>query len=81
MAKKTTKEEPRVRRSPSRRRSNEIEAPPTSAGDRTAVRAGHDPSPDEIAQRAYEIYLTRGGGHGGELDDWLEAERQLRRGH
>jgi len=32
----------------------------------------------EIAQRAYEIYEARGGSSGSELDDWTEAERQLR---
>ena len=37
-------------------------------------------SPDAIAKRAYEIYQSRGGSHGADLDDWLEAERQLRRG-
>lgn len=35
---------------------------------------------DAVARRAYEIYQTRGGNHGADLDDWLEAERQLRRG-
>jgi hypothetical protein len=32
---------------------------------------------EEIARRAYEIYLTRGGEPGRELDDWLQAERDL----
>lgn len=36
--------------------------------------------PDAVARRAYEIYQSRGGDHGADLDDWLEAERQLRRG-
>ena len=35
---------------------------------------------DAIAKRAYEIYQNRGGNHGADLDDWLEAERQLKRG-
>jgi len=33
---------------------------------------------EEIRQRAYEIYLSRGGAPGSELDDWLQAERELR---
>jgi Protein of unknown function (DUF2934) len=33
---------------------------------------------EEIRQRAYEIYLNRGGAPGSELDDWLQAERELR---
>jgi len=35
---------------------------------------------DAIARRAYEIYQGRGGQHGADLDDWLEAERQLKPG-
>lgn len=35
---------------------------------------------DAVARRAYEIYQNRGGNHGADLDDWLEAERQLKRG-
>ena len=33
---------------------------------------------EEIRQRAYEIYLERGAAPGFELDDWLQAERELR---
>jgi len=36
--------------------------------------------PDAVARRAYEIYQGRGGDHGADLDDWLEAERQLKPG-
>ena len=32
---------------------------------------------DRIALRAYELYLARGGSHGGDFDDWLAAEREL----
>jgi hypothetical protein len=35
------------------------------------------PANEEIATRAYEIYLERGGGHGGDVEDWLQAEREL----
>jgi oligoendopeptidase F len=38
-------------------------------------------SPDEeIRRRAYEIYFERGEQLGSELDDWLQAERELARG-
>ena len=33
---------------------------------------------DECAQRAYELYLARGGEDGRDLDDWLTAEREIR---
>lgn len=32
---------------------------------------------EEIRNRAYEIYLERGGQPGYELEDWLQAEREL----
>jgi hypothetical protein len=36
---------------------------------------------DEIQLRAYCIYIERGGQHGCELDDWLQAERELTEEH
>jgi hypothetical protein len=36
-----------------------------------------DRSYDDIASRAYDLFLSRGGQHGRDIDDWLEAERQL----
>jgi hypothetical protein len=36
------------------------------------------PSYEEIAEAAYRRYLERGGEHGRDFDDWLEAERTLR---
>ncbi|MBI2765941.1 MAG: DUF2934 domain-containing protein [Chloroflexi bacterium] len=33
---------------------------------------------EQLAIKAYEIYCARGGEHGHDLDDWIEAERQLR---
>jgi hypothetical protein len=35
---------------------------------------------DKVARRAYEIYESRGGQHGSDLDHWLEAERELKPG-
>lgn len=34
---------------------------------------------DRIAQRAYEIFKSRGGKSGRDLDDWLQAEKELAR--
>jgi Protein of unknown function (DUF2934) len=34
-------------------------------------------TPEKIEQRAYELYLERGGGDGDVLADWLAAEREL----
>jgi hypothetical protein len=35
------------------------------------------PSADEIAREAYSIYCERGCADGGDVSDWLEAERRL----
>jgi hypothetical protein len=32
----------------------------------------------DIARRAYDLYLARDHQHGHDLDDWLQAERELR---
>jgi hypothetical protein len=35
-------------------------------------------SQEEIARRAYELFLARGGEPGHEQEDWLQAESELR---
>ena len=35
------------------------------------------PTETQIQARAYEIFLGRGGQHGHEIDDWLQAEYEL----
>ena len=34
-------------------------------------------STDDIAERAYTIYVDRGRTHGFDREDWLRAEREL----
>jgi len=38
------------------------------------------PTEEEIAVRAYHIYLERGDAEGSPTDDWLQAERELTEG-
>jgi hypothetical protein len=35
------------------------------------------PTQEEIASRAYEIYLARGQEDGHDVDDWVQAEQEL----
>jgi hypothetical protein len=35
---------------------------------------------EQIAERAYEIYLARGGSDGQDWEDWLIAEREVLNG-
>jgi len=45
-----------------------------SAGDGDST----GPTYDEIAEAAYHRYLKRGGNDGGDFDDWVEAEKELK---
>jgi hypothetical protein len=49
--------------------------PETAVEEREGLQ--HSTREQEIRIRAYEIYLQRGGQPGHELDDWLQAEREL----
>ena len=57
--------------------SNEKSTEAERARSRAAAGPDGKSAHDEIRRRAYEIYLERGGQPGGELDDWLQAEREL----
>ncbi len=35
------------------------------------------PAREDIARRAYDLYEKRGGEPGHDMDDWLQAERDL----
>jgi hypothetical protein len=51
----------------------------TSTQRQRTKQAASAPTEEEIRCRAYEIYLERGAVSGGELDDWVRAERELNR--
>jgi len=61
---------------------NEITEPQvTSTKAKTGeVSVGNSARDEEIRRRAYEIYLERGEQPGRDLDDWLQAERELEGG-
>ncbi len=46
-----------------------------SVSETQAVRAL---SYEEIAQHAYGLYMARGASEGGAINDWLQAEHELR---
>jgi len=70
----------RMSMSSKRRRKGitEIQADSIQAGTRD-VSVGRSTRDEEIRRRAYEIYIERGEQPGRELDDWLQAERELKR--
>jgi hypothetical protein len=63
------------------RSKNPTEEVPVSTQPADAASSKSEPSTDEIARRAYEIFLERGGAHGNDADDWLQAELELRAAH
>jgi hypothetical protein len=55
-----------TRRQATRRAADqEVDAPPASV------------ARSEVERRAYERFMQRGGQHGDDVNDWLEAEREL----
>jgi hypothetical protein len=48
-----------------------------AVGNRPGVNDASAATDEAIAQRAYELYQARGGTHGADVDDWLQAEREL----
>jgi hypothetical protein len=55
----------------------------TPQTDDTFAALAHDsseyaPTEEEIRYRAYLLYIERGGGHGLDFEDWLQAERELK---
>ena len=93
MAKTTRKTEPTTGEKPAARRAKAAPAAgvekattrrrtKTAADSATASQpngqgGAHEPTHDEIALRAWSIYLDRGASHGQAMQDWLEAKRQL----
>lgn len=63
---------------PKRNGSTELQAASTQVETGVSVKdSAHD---EEIRRRAYEIYLERGQQPGREVDDWLQAQRELEGG-
>jgi hypothetical protein len=51
--------------------------PATARAKRTPIETL--PLEERIRSRAYELYVLRGNESGSELDDWLQAEEEIRR--
>jgi hypothetical protein len=41
------------------------------------IETKNPPSQQDIAQRAYELYIQRGSKPGKDIDDWVRAEKEL----
>ena len=75
MAKKTSANSP----TPSAPRKRTTKKPNgEAAGPVVPPVAPPDVTDDDIRVRAYHRYLERGGSHGADFDDWVEAEKDLK---
>jgi len=70
----------RAVRSTSKRVVDAVDAVKTEAMAYTEVtgRPNGRPSEDEVRVRAYQRYLERGATPGNDLEDWVEAEKELK---
>jgi hypothetical protein len=76
----TRKKEMSMSSKPKGNLSTGPQATTTQAADKGAAPVGSALRDEDIRLRAYEIYLERGEQAGHELEDWLQAERELERG-
>jgi hypothetical protein len=63
---------------PSKRKKKTTNTRIASARMTEAPSGGNSAGQERIRCRAYEIYLEHGEQPGNELEDWLQAERELR---
>jgi hypothetical protein len=64
-----------------RRKHGKVVTTPTAESNVLAGNQSATVRDRDIARRAYELYERRGGEHGRDLDDWIQAERELTRSH
>jgi hypothetical protein len=62
-----------------KRTENTSNVVPMPANESITAASGNAPelTDGDIARRAFEIFCERGCRHGHDLDDWLQAEREL----
>ena len=66
---------------PRRNECTEPQATEAPGGEERAAGTGRNSALDEeIRRRAYQLYVERGGQHGRDLDDWLQAKREFESG-
>lgn len=63
------------------KRTSRVTRTTTNGNGHVHVEAQAHPTREQIAQRAFELFLARGGHHGYHEEDWLRAEREMRERH
>lgn len=60
-----------------KRASNVLTMPAAPNASEAGSRSASSPDPNDVARRAYEIYESRGRIDGYDVEDWMQAEREL----
>ena len=60
------------------RKANAASKRPADTASRATADGSLEITREDIARRAYDLYLGRGREPGHELEDWLQAEQELR---
>ena len=69
--------DPGMKMQDTRGTTSELHANSTVQSRTGKLSENHAANYDEIRRRAYEIYLEQGGLLGHELENWLQAEREI----
>jgi hypothetical protein len=70
----------RQQAAPAKKEAPVVWAAPVAHAAATPAPTRSGPSTEQIAHRAYELFLARGGAHGNHDADWIQAERELQLG-
>ena len=70
---KTTASKTTVKKAATTKRATARKAAPK----KTAEKGAYVPSEREVRERAFQLFMNRGGQPGNELNDWLRAEKEL----
>jgi hypothetical protein len=61
-------------------KTKKMAATATDRAPKTSTRPPATLTAERITRRAYDLYLARGCAHGLDVDDWLQAEAELKSG-
>ena len=63
---------------PKRKATENVVTMPRPASTTSMLSQSTNPTANDIARRAFELYCERGCQEGRDVEDWLQAERELR---
>ena len=79
MPKKTSKPRTEVRKSDAPYQVAQADDVGMNGGSLASASMGSEPSDEDVRMRAYQKFLERGGMHGRDLEDWMDAKAELGR--